>query len=390
MTLYKWSQTANTNASADSTINWAEGQLPSSINDSARGMMAATSKYRDDIAGAIVTAGTSSAYTVSSYQVFDTLTHLNGQMIAFTPHVTNAGTCTLNVDSLGAKPLRSAPNADLLAGTIIQGTPYTATYNNTDGVFYLQGFYGNPYNIPLAASIEYWLPTTPNSSFTFLNGAPISRTTYSALFSLMGTTFGAGDGSTTFNIPLAASIEYWLPTTPNSSFTFLNGAPISRTTYSALFSLMGTTFGAGDGSTTFNIPDCRGRVVACPDVFGGSGDPNRLTNGPLASVRNSIGGAGGEAAHTLTLGELPTGISSSGSNSITVTSSQNIAATPGSIGSGFAGSSGNLAPVSASNWNGITSLSANNNIGVTSSNTGGGAHFNMQPTILANRIMRII
>ncbi|WP_315731683.1 MULTISPECIES: phage tail protein [unclassified Bradyrhizobium] len=337
MTLYKWSQTANTNASADSTINWAEGQLPSSINDSARGMMAATSKYRDDIAGAIVTAGTSSAYTVSSYQVFDTLTHLNGQMIAFTPHVTNAGTCTLNVDSLGAKPLRSAPNADLLAGTIIQGTPYTATYNNTDGVFYLQGFYGNPYNIPLAASIEYWLPTTPNSSFTFLNGAPISRTTYSALFSLMG-----------------------------------------------------TTFGAGDGSTTFNIPDCRGRVVACPDVFGGSGDPNRLTNGPLASVRNSIGGAGGEAAHTLTLGELPTGISSSGSNSITVTSSQNIAATPGSIGSGFAGSSGNLAPVSASNWNGITSLSANNNIGVTSSNTGGGAHFNMQPTILANRIMRII
>ena len=45
--------------------------------------MAATAKYRDDIAGAIVTAGTSTAYTVSSFQVFDTLTDLNGQMIAF-------------------------------------------------------------------------------------------------------------------------------------------------------------------------------------------------------------------------------------------------------------------------------------------------------------------
>jgi hypothetical protein len=70
MTLYKSSQTA----SADSTIDWAEGQAPSSVNDSARAMMAVTAKYRDDIAGAIITAVTSTAYTVSSYEelsVFD-------------------------------------------------------------------------------------------------------------------------------------------------------------------------------------------------------------------------------------------------------------------------------------------------------------------------------
>src|SRR6201985_2024207 len=130
MTLYKWSQTASADANADSTINWAEGQAPSTVNDSARGMMAAIAKYRDDIAGAIVTAGTSTAYTVASYEVFDTLAHLSGQMIAFTPHVTNGATVTLNVDSLGAKPLRSAPNVEIPAGTIVQGTPYTATYNS--------------------------------------------------------------------------------------------------------------------------------------------------------------------------------------------------------------------------------------------------------------------
>src|ERR1700761_1870676 len=129
MTLYKWSQTASADATADSTINWAEGQAPSSVNDSARAMMAATAKYRDDIAGAIVTTGTSTAYAVTSYQVFDTLADLGGQMIAFTPHTTNAATVTLNVDGLGAKPLRSAPNAELLAGTVIQGTPYVAVYN---------------------------------------------------------------------------------------------------------------------------------------------------------------------------------------------------------------------------------------------------------------------
>src|SRR6266566_7736792 len=100
MTLYKWSQTASADATADSTINWAEGQAPSSINDSARAMMAATAKYRDDIAGAIVTGGTPTAYIVSSYEVFDTFAHLNGQMIAFTPHATNSVTATLNVDGL--------------------------------------------------------------------------------------------------------------------------------------------------------------------------------------------------------------------------------------------------------------------------------------------------
>jgi hypothetical protein len=141
MTLYKWSQTASADATADSTINGAEGQSPSSVNDSARAMMAATAKYRDDIAGAIITGGTSTAYTVSSYEGFDTLAHLNGQMIAFTPHTTNGATVTLNADSLGAKPLRTSPGVELLAGTLIQGTPYVATYNNSDGAFYLHSFY---------------------------------------------------------------------------------------------------------------------------------------------------------------------------------------------------------------------------------------------------------
>src|ERR1700742_1557744 len=170
MTLYKWSQTASADATADSTINWAEGQAPSSVNDSARAMMAATAKYRDDIAGAIVTGGTSTAYTVSSYEVFDTLAHLGGQMIAFTPHVTNGATVTLNVDSLGPKPLRTSPGAELPAGTIMQGTPYVATYNNSDGAFYLQGLYGNPYNVPLLGGLDFWDTVAPNSSFIFPMG----------------------------------------------------------------------------------------------------------------------------------------------------------------------------------------------------------------------------
>lgn len=199
---YLWSRTAASNSTADSNVNWAEGQAPSSVNDSARAMMASAAGFRDDIAGAIVTGGTSTAYTVASYQVFDTLAHMSGQMIAFTPHATNGATVTLNVDGLGAKPLRSAPSVELPAGVLVLGTPYTALYNNSDAAWYLHNFYGaSPYLIPIAGGMDYWASTAPNSSFAFPKGQAISRTTYATLFALISTTYGVGDGTTTFNLP---------------------------------------------------------------------------------------------------------------------------------------------------------------------------------------------
>jgi hypothetical protein len=146
-------------------------------------------------------AALQTAYTVTSYQIFDTLAHMAGQMIAFTPHTTNTGTTTLNVDGLGAKPLRSAPSTEILSGTIIQGTPYTALYNNSDAAWYLHEFYGNAYNVPLMGGMDYWDTVAPNSSFIFPAGQAISRTTYAAVFARWGTTYGVGDGSTTFNVP---------------------------------------------------------------------------------------------------------------------------------------------------------------------------------------------
>lgn len=53
-----------------------------------------------------------------------------------------------------------------------------------------------------------------------------------------------------------------------------NGAAVSRTTYSALFSAIGTRFGSGNGSTTFNIPDLRGEFIRCWDDGKGV-DPGR-------------------------------------------------------------------------------------------------------------------
>jgi microcystin-dependent protein len=199
--VWRWSKTAANNATADSSIAWQEGMLPGQVNDSARAEMARVAQWRDDISGAILAGGTSTAYTVSSNQVFDTLAHMDGAMIAFTPAATNTAAVTLNVDSVGAKPVRSSPGLELPPGTLILGTPYVVTYNNSDASFYLQGGLANPYNVPLLGALDYWDTITPNSSFIFPAGQAISRTVYSSTFARWGTTYGSGDGSTTFNVP---------------------------------------------------------------------------------------------------------------------------------------------------------------------------------------------
>jgi microcystin-dependent protein len=85
---------------------------------------------------------------------------------------------------------------------------------------------------------------------------------------------------------------------------FCFGQAISRTTYMALFAIIGTTFGAGDGTTTFNIPDLRGRVLAGPDNMGGTA-ANRLTSIGSGVDGTAIGNAGGTETRTLTTAQLP-------------------------------------------------------------------------------------
>jgi microcystin-dependent protein len=82
------------------------------------------------------------------------------------------------------------------------------------------------------------------------------------------------------------------------------GQAISRTTYADLYAVVGTTYGAGDGSTTFNLPDLRGRVVAGKDDMGGV-SANRLTNQTGGLDGDGLGNTGGAETHTLALTEMP-------------------------------------------------------------------------------------
>jgi microcystin-dependent protein len=323
---YNWSRTAASNATADSTVNWAEGQAPSSVNDSGRAMMASTAAFRDDISGAIVTGGTSTNYTVSSYQVFDTLAHMSGQMIAFTPHTTSgAGGVNLNVDGLGLKPLYTAPGVALPTGFLIEGTPYVALYNNSDAAFYLHGVFGNPYSVPIAGGIDYW-----------------------------GTT------------------------APNSSFAFPAGQAISRTTYSVLFGIMSTTYGVGDGSTTFNLPDKTGRVSAMKES-----SATRLTATYFGASGATMGSVGGSESHTLTTAQLAAhshGVTDPG-HTHALSNATNL----------LDNASGNNFQGAAFLGNARNPTVNSNTTGISINNAGSGnAHNNVQPTIICNYIIRII
>jgi len=77
------------------------------------------------------------------------------------------------------------------------------------------------------------------------------------------------------------------------------GQAISRTTYSALFAVIQTTYGSGDGVSTFNLPDCRGRTSFGVDNMGGSA-ANRLTSTYYGTAANVLGAGGGSQSTALT------------------------------------------------------------------------------------------
>lgn len=133
-----WSQTSLTNGSSDSAINWNEGQAPSSVNDSARAMMASVAKYRDDNNGSLTTGGTSTAYTLTTNQVFASLTAMDKQELTITMSATSGATPTLAVDGLTAKPIRMATGATLPTGALLSGSTYELTYYNTAGEFLIK------------------------------------------------------------------------------------------------------------------------------------------------------------------------------------------------------------------------------------------------------------
>lgn len=191
-------------------------------------------------------------------------------------------------------------------------------------------------------------------------------------------------------VPVGALMPYAGVSAPNANWLLCYGQAISRTTYAALFAAIGTIYGVGDGSTTFNLPDLRGRVAAGKDNMGGV-SANRLTSGITGGILSgsTLGSVGGEQSHVLTAAEMPTH-----THPATVTDPGHTH--PVKHGSALAqGGTGQFTSTGPNTGGALTgtgaATSAITGVSVANANAGGDvAHNNVQPTIVLNWIIRAL
>jgi microcystin-dependent protein len=237
--LSEWSATASSNTDINS-INIAEGMAPSDVNNAMREMMAQLKDFQTGADGDNLTVGGNLAVTGTS---------------SFTGAAT-----------FGAASFSSVPSGVLPPGVIV------------------------PYAGLTAAAPTGWL---------FCNGAAVNRTTYAALFAIIGTAHGAGDGSTTFNLPdlrdkylIGASADSSSKPQTNitGSYTQTGG---SKDAIAVSHSHTGSAASNGDHTHTL-----RSQSGHANTVFAASG--NAFQSAYAGSLIDS-GNMGSAGAHTHTL-----------------------------------------------------------------------------------------
>ena len=244
---------------------------------------------------------------------------------------------------------------------------------------------------PPTGSIMPFAGRTAPTNWLMCFGGGISRTTYANLFAVISPVVGTftttiavpgvvtlashtmvtGDQvylTTTGALPagLAINTLYYVVYIDANTFNLATsranavaGTKITTTgTQSGVHTLNYCPYGLGDGTTTFNVPDARGRVLAGADAMGGTA-ATRLTLSKSQGSYGQVGASGGAEAHTLITAEMPAHTHGIGTNTA-------VSASGG----------GQTQPTAAS--------------GALSTSTGGdGSHNNIQPTLVTNYMIRI-
>ncbi len=337
-----------------------------------------SSLYTAGVSGGTLNAQTVLSPTPSGYVL------AAGRIVIFIAGFTNSGPMTLNVNSTGPIAVVQHSQAGLipLAGGEVVATQATIAYY--DGTQY-QLFDASPQGLVNACTeIDYRGVTVP-SGYLVEDGSAVSRSTYANLFACItrsGQAASTVSGSPTVTVANSALYQVgWYVgganVTCNSTITAIPGGGVTLTISNNAGATGATTltigpYPQGDCSTTFTLPDAQGRASVMADKSGGTVLTSTTCTNP-----NTIGVSCGAQTHTLTLAELPTGITSP----VTTTSTANVLKAGGGtvqVGSGLVG----ITYISPSDG----ALSSTGT--ATSNNTSGTAHAIVQPISLVTKAIK--
>lgn len=245
-----------------------------------------------------------------------------------------------------------------------------------------------------------WSGMVAPNQYMFAYGQEISRTNYSLLFNTI--TYSQATFCTTGSptlTGLADTTNFWIgmsveTTCVGAGFSTIISKTSNSVTLAANSNITSNVnvrffpWGRGNGSTTFNLPDWRGYALVGNNIMGGIASANLTTAFYGAAGPDATGAAGGAQSSTLTLAQLPTGITSNGTaTGISGNGSPIPVAGSGPTDLSFSPSGSGTHVPAAGSWSFSTAL--NGVATVTSNNTSGAAHSIIQPSKTVNIIIKV-
>lgn len=147
----------------------------------------------------VVATGSANTYVATYSPPIVALT--DGVKVRFKAPAANTAASTLNVSGLGVKPIYNYQGCPLVGGEIINNgnieVTYNTAFNGGAGAWVIENTIAM---VPVGSKVR-WAAASLPIGWLLCNGQAVSRTAFAALFAVLGTTYGSGDGSTTFNLP---------------------------------------------------------------------------------------------------------------------------------------------------------------------------------------------
>lgn len=297
------------------------------------------------------TTGTGSAYVLDTTPYEPTTTPDKGFSMLVEIHTANAGACTIAVNVVGIKALRSASGVELPAGALVADSIIQISYLPGTNEWIISGFFAGSNPVPPGVISPYSGFTAP-SGYLFANGVAVSRATFANLLTAItiaqsgtlisgaNTVTGLSDTSEMqVGMPIeGASIP---PGTVINTITSATALLLSaNATANSTETVTVFPWSNGDGSTTFNTPKINGRTIVGSDTMGTSAANVSQTSTNITTTNNSPS-ATVASASGLVIGfyiistNVPYGTTITAINGTTITMSQNATASAGPTAARF-------------------------------------------------------